>query len=87
MESTAAFYKDPFGVVHLKGMVAKSGGTAVIFVLPAGYRPAQTSCLPTVKSAPAPPAAAHICVFTTGEASASGLNGTYLLDSLTFRAG
>jgi hypothetical protein len=40
--STAAFYKDPYGVVHLKGTV-KSGsdimGGSPIFTLPSGYRP------------------------------------------------
>lgn len=35
---TAAFYKDREGVVHLKGTV--TGATAIIFYLPAGYRPA-----------------------------------------------
>lgn len=38
--ATAAFYKDPWGIVHIKGLV-KSGtiGTA-IFTLPTGYIPA-----------------------------------------------
>lgn len=38
---TAAFYKDPLGVVHLKGTV-KDGSIATIFTLPAGYRPAKS---------------------------------------------
>lgn len=39
--SPAGFFKDKFGIVHLRGMV-KSGtsATAVIFALPVGYRPA-----------------------------------------------
>lgn len=38
----AGFYKDPWGVVHLKGNVqrASAGGPSVIFILPEGYRPA-----------------------------------------------
>ena|SRR6478735_10384797 len=36
---TVAFYKDPEGVVHLKGS-ATGAGPAVIFQLPVGYRPA-----------------------------------------------
>ena len=40
--STAAFYKDPYGVVHLKGTV-KSGsdliGGSPVFTLPSDYRP------------------------------------------------
>ena len=34
----AAFYKDPFGVVHLKGLVKT--GSGVMFTLPTDYRPA-----------------------------------------------
>jgi hypothetical protein len=36
--ATAGFYKDPYGVVHLKGEVA-AGGCNTIFTMPAGYRP------------------------------------------------
>jgi hypothetical protein len=37
---TAAFFKDPYGVVHLKGLIF--GGTNdPIFVLPDGYRPSK----------------------------------------------
>jgi hypothetical protein len=36
----ARFYKDPFGVVHLEGLVDHPSGAAVAaFTLPAGYRP------------------------------------------------
>jgi hypothetical protein len=38
--STAAFFKDLSGVVHLKGMVTL-GTAASIFTLPVGYRPLQ----------------------------------------------
>jgi hypothetical protein len=37
---TAGFYKDPFGVVHLKGSL-KLGGSTIAFTLPPGYRPAR----------------------------------------------
>ena len=41
--STAAFYKDSQGIVHLKGTL--DGGTAgtTAFTLPVGYRPAKNS--------------------------------------------
>jgi hypothetical protein len=87
VESTAAFYKDPLGVVRLKGMVLKAGGTGVIFVLPVAYRPPKTTCLPTVRSLPAPATASVVCAFGTGEVSAIGGDGTYLLEGMTFRAG
>lgn len=43
--STAAFFKDPLGVVHLKGVVAGDDST-VVFTLPTGYRPSQILALP-----------------------------------------
>lgn len=41
-DATAAFYRDPYGVVHLKGSIKCSGdpgGSYPIFKLPAGYWP------------------------------------------------
>ena len=39
--STAAFYKYPYGVVRLKGVVSGGNKRTVIFSLPCGYGPAQ----------------------------------------------
>jgi hypothetical protein len=39
---TAAFYKDAFGVVHLKGLIKNGTIGAAAFTLPAGYRPPLT---------------------------------------------
>lgn len=87
--ATAAFYKDPFGVVHLKGKVVRSGGTAVMTGLPPGYRPAQTTCMASAFTPPAQPLApTQICVFPGGDLAGTGTgDGAYLLDGLTFRAG
>jgi hypothetical protein len=38
---TAAFFKDPYGVVHLKGLIYNGTNDAPIFVLPDGYRPSK----------------------------------------------
>lgn len=38
-QAVASFFKDPFGVVHLKGTV-QGGSEGIVFTLPAGYRPA-----------------------------------------------
>lgn len=35
----AAFWKDPWGVVHLRGLVKDGTINTTIFTLPAGYRP------------------------------------------------
>lgn len=40
VSASAEFYKDASGIVHLRGVIARSSGTApLIFTLPAGYRP------------------------------------------------
>jgi hypothetical protein len=39
---TAAFYKDPYGRVHLKGRIGTGTAATTAFTLPAGYRPAGT---------------------------------------------
>jgi hypothetical protein len=36
---TAAFFRDPYGIVHLKGLIYNGTNDAAIFVLPDGYRP------------------------------------------------
>jgi hypothetical protein len=38
---TAAFFKDPYGVVHLKGLIFGGTNSAPIFTLPEGYRPSK----------------------------------------------
>jgi hypothetical protein len=42
--ATVGFYKDPFGVVHLKGVAKQTSAAALgkAFKLPEGYRPATT---------------------------------------------
>jgi hypothetical protein len=36
---TAGYLKDPFGFVHIKGVISGGAATTVAFVLPTGYRP------------------------------------------------
>jgi hypothetical protein len=38
---TAAFFKDPYGIVHLKGLIYNGANDVPIFVLPDGYRPSK----------------------------------------------
>jgi hypothetical protein len=52
VRTSCAFFKDLVGVVHLKGVVKQSNGTAgqsAIFQLPAGYRPAKEGWYPVLK--------------------------------------
>ena len=39
--AVTAFYKDPFGRVHLKGHINTGASGTVIFTLPEGYRPSE----------------------------------------------
>jgi hypothetical protein len=60
---TAAFMKDSFGIVHLKGLVrsTRSDARAVpyVFILPPGYRPARDEYF-TVQSHPNLPGQIHV---------------------------
>lgn len=38
-DASAAFYKDPWGVVHIKGLIKSGTITTAAFTLPVGYRP------------------------------------------------
>ena len=90
--NSAAFYRDPFGVVHLKGLV-KGGGCNFLFQLPAGYRPARREVHATLSNNQV--ARVNIGVFPVGPAVPGlvyGETGTYStawlsLDGITFRAG
>jgi hypothetical protein len=46
---SAGFYKDIFGIVHLKGYI-NSGTASVVFTLPAGYRPSEEKFFPSIDS-------------------------------------
>ena len=49
--SAPGYFKDEFGIVHLRGAI-KSGTTSVAaFVLPSGYRPAVTCVFPVIDGA------------------------------------
>lgn len=82
----AGFYKDPGGLVHLRGAV-KSGSSpsATVFTLPAGYLPSHTVVQPSVASGGT---LAAIEITSAGVVAAStGGSATFMaLDGITFRA-
>ena len=93
--NTAAFYKDPLGVVRLKGLVSLSGSLstsygcdrAFIFILPIGYRPARITIAPTLRNS----APARVDIMPNGYVMLCGpftLNqgDWWLLDGISFRA-
>jgi hypothetical protein len=92
--NTAAFFKDPFGVVHLRGVVRCSaepgtcqpGGFAeVIFTLPNGYRPPARELQSTLSDG----AAFRVDIDAAGAVrlgAAVNPDGWVSLDGITFRA-
>jgi hypothetical protein len=83
--NNAGYYKDPFGVVHLRGLI-KDGTTTLgtaLFTLPTGYRPVAQELF-TVTSGSA---LGRVDVLTTGNVVINVGSSSWLsLDGLTFRA-
>jgi hypothetical protein len=92
--SSAAFYKDPLGVVRLKGLIKYHGFAAVmtcdgtrIFTLPTGYRPGKIVIAPTMSN----DHLTRLNIYPDGRimlCAAGTLNDGdwFLLDGITFRA-
>lgn len=81
--AVAAFYKDAFGVVHLKGLVKNGTAATSIFTLPVGYRPTETRIFAVIDGVNAVSrldiAAAGTVVPTTG-------NNAYISLNVSFRS-
>jgi len=84
--STAAFYRDPLGVVHLKGRIFNAADGTVAYTLPAGYRPSQALTLPLAAQGPI----AGFALINTGGQLSLVCEGAVECDAgfdgLTFRA-
>lgn len=93
ISTTAAFYRDPLDVIHLKGIVdGGSGGQSVIFILPEGYRPNTQPCLVTARgnATPGPVTPVLVCVGADGSVVVTepfATTGQLFLDGLNFRLG
>lgn len=80
----AAYYKDPLGVVHLRGLIKSGTVGSTAFTLPSGYRPPATSAFPVASNA----------AFGYLEIGSSGVviprspsnNAWVTLEGITFRA-
>jgi hypothetical protein len=87
--ATAAFYRDPYGVVHLKGSIKCPGAMPLtgsnIFVLPPGYSPGDELWLPISADGGAASVytfSSHYLNYATG---AVGANGRLSLDGVSWR--
>lgn len=80
--STAGFFKDANGIVHLRGEVKGGTPPSYVFTLPAGYRPSTDIAFPQVDGVNA---LAVIIVFPTGGVWVQqGNNGQIGFDGITF---
>jgi hypothetical protein len=80
--TSAGYWRDTSGVVHIQGMV-KSGGAALIFTLPAGYRPSATYRQVVDTSG----GGGVLEITSSGAVNmASGNNAYFCLDGTSFRA-
>jgi hypothetical protein len=81
--STAGFFVDREGIVHLKGTVTATRDT-VIFNLPPGYRPNQELFIPTLATV----SSGRLFINPNGDVEVGGAvpsTANYALDSITFR--
>lgn len=85
--TAGAFYKDPSGIVWLKGLVkpATTGVGGYVFILPEGYRPALIRHFVTLSATAMP--APLIRIFPGGEVEVYRGSTTWTcLDTINFRA-
>lgn len=79
----AGYYKDPLGIVHLRGMIKSGVLDTGAFTLPAGYRPANTDLFSVISNN----AVGWLEVTNAGVVNPRfGSNVWFSMDSITFRA-
>lgn len=95
MHNTVAFYKDPLGVVHLRGVAVCSAGAcwlgsvrANLFTQPPGYHPPAQEALPVLTNVGG--GLARVDITSNGVVALRNPevpNGSWVtLDGITFRA-
>ena len=85
---TAGYYKDEFGVVHLKGLIRTGTTTAgtILFTLPVGYRPTLSTFFVNANSARLE--STQISIESNGNVLGYGLNATWTsLEQISFKVG
>ena len=86
--STAAFFKDNEGIVHLKGTVTATHGK-VAFTLPPRYRPRSILDIGVIAGTSGGNSIGYVYVHPNGDVELGGVAGAanYGLDSVSFRVG
>lgn len=79
----AGYYKDAFGIVHLRGLIKDGTVTSPAFLLPSGCRPRTQEALATMAN----DAFARVDVLADGNVTPKvGSNAFFSLDGITFKA-
>lgn len=87
-EAPASFFRDPYGIVHLRGRIQGGANNTVAFTLPAGYRPGYNQMLAAAVYSGSTPIAGFVYLQTSGvlnmffQAGAASI----AIDGITFRA-
>jgi hypothetical protein len=81
--AVAAFYRDPFRIVRLKGVIDTGTSGTSAFTLPVGYRPSEVLQFPALQTAGA--AGAWITVNTDGTVVPTRTGAAIHLTNVTFR--
>ena len=87
---SAGYYKDPLGVVHIRGLI-KDGTVTIgttLFTLPVGYRPSQAVLFDVAGYIPPNPASVRIDVNASGTVTINSTADNYYLSlsGISFRA-
>jgi len=80
--SLAGYYKDPNGVVRLRGRLATGASGASPFTLPIGFRPSATKIFPIVSNG----VFGTVSITSLGVVTLTGNSTYYALDSISFKA-
>lgn len=79
----SGYYRDPYGVVHLRGTIKSGVVGSSAFTLPSGYRPANTELFAAISNG----AVGRAAVDNSGGVTPDvGSNVYFSLDGMTFRA-
>ena len=86
LANTVKFYKDPFGIVRIKGRVDSGTTGTVVFTLPTGYRPDYTHTQLLAYDSIATTDTARVTISTGGEVYITNPGTTWTaLDGISFR--
>lgn len=81
--NSAGYYKDPFGIVHMRGMLANGVMGSTMFNLPIGYRPMAQEVFPAISGN----TIGRIDVAPYGDVIMTfGANSFISLDGMSFKA-